>query len=195
MRLYITVCFVILAIFIGACTKTPDAPAVPSPMTAEYLLEHAYISRNDKLGLTKLQSLPYRQPVYDKESNETITSILVADIYDRESRGAKKYANGISCYLWVVYSADKWGEFDTALPLLGNPLKVSVHSSRIRKGVFFQEISIDLSLKTMKQSRDTGLSFIVMGKSSTIALDVPPLYVQTFLDSLDKIVQKETSKK
>ena len=192
MKLCRNIYFVILVIFMSACTKSPKTPVVPSPMTAKYLLEHIYLSHNDKLNLTKLQSLPYQEPLYDKESNETITSIIVADIYKKGSRGAKKYKNGISCYIWVIYSADKWGEFETALPLLGDPIKVNTHTSKIRKGIYFQEISIDLNLETLRENESTGLSFIIMGKNSTIALNIPQIYIQTFLERLDKIAQKET---
>ncbi|OQX60397.1 MAG: hypothetical protein B5M52_00280 [Helicobacteraceae bacterium 4484_230] len=195
MKLYEVFFSVVLMIFIAACTKTAEVPEVPSPMTAKYLQEHILISRNNKLNLTKLQTPPYREPVYDKESNETISSILVADIYAKGSRIAQKYKDGISCYLWIIYSAGRWGEFETALPLLGDPVKVNLHSSKIRKGVFFQEMSIDLNLEQLRKNSGTGLSFIIMGKNSTIALNVPALYVQTFLKNLDKIVQKGTLKK
>ncbi len=177
---------IIFLLFLSGCSLKTAVPKPPSPMTAKYLMQNMEQVYSETLKQTKVQTLPFHEHTYT-DTNETITSVLVADYYDQESDYAAKHQSRIAYYLWITYTADHWGEFKTALPLQGTSLDVITHRSSIRSGIYFQEFSINFEREQLEQSRDEGLNLVLFGEKSTIVVNLPPLYLQTFLTHIDQI--------
>ena len=168
-------------IFVQACSQKhlqplPEQTALPEITTA-YLLKHRIISYAPQFHEKVLSTLPYEVENFE----EKYLFYLIARLPDPSApKTLKKHY-----YLWLLRYGDSWRNYNAVYSNTLGELKIEPHYSNIREGVFYEEYTIDFTLKQLQELRKKGLD-LTLSNNAHIRSEIflPPEYLQAFLEML-----------
>jgi len=168
----------------AGCAKKPVPEPVPVPMTEAFLLKHTKIvPQKDGSAITFTQYRLRQHPRFN-EQNATVNTFFIA----HAAPGDQNTTFNVVTDRFLLYfsmKADRWGGFTSAQDTLGEYHTVHPYTSYIRKGVYYENLYINLDRRWLEAASHQQTTLLFLGRDTELTISIPPVYPTALLHSLE----------
>lgn len=189
-RIFRTLLLVLLFVFfIAGCAKKTVPEPVPDPMTEAYLLKHMRVQYDAHQHYLEIAppALTRLSPIGD--NTMTLQTTLSAQVPLSDSNQSR---TDQSRYLLIFSTkAPRWLAFSRAIDTNGNRYSLVPFTSHIRKGVYYENFSMELNAAWIAHAAQKESELLLLGQSHESTFKLPLVYPAALRRYLIELQKKE----